>query len=252
MNRRRAALIGLVVTVALSRDARSVLAGSFLIPQQCQVVSTDPPRYRPRFLLSDHHRFGPLCDVRLDPMSFDGSLIRPALAGSAPSALTFSIEASGSAHWTANPCLAEPWFFSADSLYVIVDGVPASFAAYLITTGGAVAHAHNTSWPCANPVDVGSGEPPRQLWLGAFAPNPARTSTALPFSLPREGRVRIAIYDIPGRRMRTVVEGSSPAGWHQAAWDLRDEQGHEAPSGLYVARLEAEGTVLTRRLIRTR
>ena len=87
MNSRCAALIGILVTVAVALQARIAAAGSFFFAQQCQSMSTDPPRYRLRFILSDHRLFGPLCEVRLDPVSFNGSLIQPVLAGSAPSAL---------------------------------------------------------------------------------------------------------------------------------------------------------------------
>ena len=250
MNSFRAIPTVTLVTIALAFSIRIAGAGSFLFEDQCQVTSTDPLRYRLRFLLMDTHMIGPFCEVRLDPVSVNGSALHPVLAGSAPSALHLTIDPAGSARFTATPCAPDPWRY-ADSLFVIVDGVPAYFNAYLFTTNGVLLKSELAQFPCSNPVSVDPGLPHR-LWLGALSPNPARSVTALPFGLPRETHVRLAIYDLAGRRLRTVVDALLPAGVHTAAWDLRDQEGHEVPSGLYLARLDAEGMTLRRRLIRTR
>ena len=85
----------------------------------------------------------------------------------------------------------------------------------------------------------------------AFArpsPNPARDQVRLRFSLPRAAEVRLAIFDLGGRRVRDLVSGMEPAGTHEIAWDLRDESGRPIPAGLSFARLEVEGRVLTERV----
>ena len=82
----------------------------------------------------------------------------------------------------------------------------------------------------------------------AASPNPAHSSFTLRFALPQEGPVKLAIYDVTGRRVRELVSGVRPAGAQSVAWDLRDANGRTVRSGLYFARLEAGGRSLTHRL----
>lgn len=87
----------------------------------------------------------------------------------------------------------------------------------------------------------------------AFAPpspNPSRGETALRFSLAAPGRARLVIHDALGRRVRVVGEGAYAAGAHAALWDGADASGRTVPPGLYLARLEAGGRTLTRRVVR--
>jgi hypothetical protein len=84
------------------------------------------------------------------------------------------------------------------------------------------------------------------------APVPSRSSTSLAFDLPKSGRVSIAVYDVAGRLVRTIVSESRAAGWHSATWDGRSRAGTEAPAGVYFARLDREGEVLTRRIVLVR
>ncbi len=96
---------------------------------------------------------------------------------------------------------------------------------------------------------VGGAIPPPAVFLAAPSPNPARSGTTLRFGLPRDARASLVVYDEQGRRMGALVSGTVAAGEHVATWDGRDETGALAPSGLYFARLEADGRVLARRLV---
>jgi flagellar hook capping protein FlgD len=80
-------------------------------------------------------------------------------------------------------------------------------------------------------------------------PNPARGATMLRFSLPGEAGVRLAIYDVAGRRVRELVSGTRPAGEHAVGWDLRDEGGQAVAAGTYFARLEAGGRTFTEKVV---
>lgn len=51
-------------------------------------------------------------------------------------------------------------------------------------------------------------------------PNPAATTTKLFYELPFDGRVSIAVYDIQGRRITTLVDASKPAGFHNAEFNV--------------------------------
>ena len=82
---------------------------------------------------------------------------------------------------------------------------------------------------------------------GAF-PNPAAGRTQFAFTMPAPGHARLALYDLSGRLVRTLAEGSMGSGRQVAAWDGLDAQGKAAGMGLYFARLEAAGHVVTRRV----
>ncbi len=88
--------------------------------------------------------------------------------------------------------------------------------------------------------------------LGANRPNPFNPATVIPYELPRAGRARLALYDAAGRRVRTLVDGETAAGAHEARWDGRDEAGRPVGSGAYFARLTFAGRSLTRSLVLAR
>ena len=93
----------------------------------------------------------------------------------------------------------------------------------------------------------GSSPPP--LALRAPFPSPAHGEVTLEFDLAEEGPVTLAIYDLGGRVVRTLVGGERrPAGPHRVLWDRRDASGHAVRSGIYFARIEAAGHVLRRRV----
>ena len=73
------------------------------------------------------------------------------------------------------------------------------------------------------------------------APNPFNPRTTLRFDVARGGPVTLAVYDLAGRLVRTLVSGALGAGPHQAAWDGRDGSGRMVAAGAYVARLRADG-----------
>jgi len=81
------------------------------------------------------------------------------------------------------------------------------------------------------------------------APNPFNPSTTLSFSLPRADRVRLAIYDVAGRVVATLLEEMRGPGRHAIVWEGRDGQGQPVASGVYFCRLEAGPHVETRRII---
>jgi hypothetical protein len=100
----------------------------------------------------------------------------------------------------------------------------------------------------AGTTDVDPGTRPSEISFSPASPNPARVPITLRFALPREERVRLAIYDVSGRRVRELASGARPAGEQAIAWDLRDGAGNSVGAGLYFARLEVEGRTLTQKL----
>jgi len=90
------------------------------------------------------------------------------------------------------------------------------------------------------------------LALYPARPNPAPGQTTIGFALPRTGTVRLRIYDVAGRLVRTLVDGPADAGPGIRVWDGKDDGGTPAAGGVYFYRLENAGSTLTRKLILVR
>jgi len=76
-------------------------------------------------------------------------------------------------------------------------------------------------------------------------PNPFNPVTNVQYSVPRDANVELAIYDVAGRLVRTLVtEPAHSAGRHTVRWDGRDDDGRAIAAGVYFARLivDAEST----------
>jgi hypothetical protein len=94
----------------------------------------------------------------------------------------------------------------------------------------------------------GAISPPAGVAFAPLTPNPASSVVTLRFTLPHSARVSLAIFDGAGRRIREVTSGVVSQGEHAFTWDLRDESGRASGAGVYLARLEVEGRVVTRKL----
>jgi len=73
--------------------------------------------------------------------------------------------------------------------------------------------------------------------LRGARPNPFVGRTAIDLSLAQEASVDLAVYDVRGARVRTLVSGRFPAGLHTVLWDGRDEIGRVSPQGIYFIRM---------------
>ena len=104
----------------------------------------------------------------------------------------------------------------------------------------------------AMPVAVREGPPAARLSLSAPAPNPTRGEIRLTLDLPRAAEVEAAVFDLLGRRVRTLAAGPYAAGSHPLRWDGRDERGRSADPGAYFVRAVSQGEIATRRLARVR
>lgn len=80
-------------------------------------------------------------------------------------------------------------------------------------------------------------------------PNPANPQTTILFDVPRSTNLRLTIYDVTGRSVKTLAAGAFAAGRHEVVWDGRTSSGERAATGMYFYRLEAAGFTLTRQLM---
>jgi FlgD Ig-like domain len=84
--------------------------------------------------------------------------------------------------------------------------------------------------------------------LEAPSPNPMKQCVDLPFSIARSGHVDLSIYDVQGRKVRTLTRGWHDAGPGAGFWNGKREDGTVAANGVYFVRLIAPG--LQRPLVR--
>lgn len=100
---------------------------------------------------------------------------------------------------------------------------------------------------------VPSGPVFAMLDMRAPAPNPASGSVRLAFRLDGAARVTAEVFDVRGRKVRTLMSASDlPAGEHTAQWALTQDNGAPVPNGVYFARVRAGGREAVRKVFVTR
>ena len=80
-------------------------------------------------------------------------------------------------------------------------------------------------------------------------PNPFNPATTINYQIPEAGRVKIVLYNVLGQEVRTLVDQSMEAGFHNVVWDGADEYGRRVASGLYVYRMTADDFNHIRKMI---
>jgi len=104
-------------------------------------------------------------------------------------------------------------------------------------------------FPVGGPTGVDPDRTPRSLALTSY-PNPFNPSTTIRFALPEAGPVSLAVYDVSGRLVRSLLNNAAkPAGYFDAAWDATDDDGHRVASGVYFFRLTTARETLTRKAV---
>jgi hypothetical protein len=104
-------------------------------------------------------------------------------------------------------------------------------------------------------VGIGNQDPdasiPKSFSLSQNYPNPFNPSTAISFNVPGSAamiQVTLTIYDIRGKRVKTLVDSPVKPGVHEVHWDARNDGGEQVPSGVYLYVLKADAKTLTRKM----
>ncbi len=96
----------------------------------------------------------------------------------------------------------------------------------------------------ASGIEARGDELPVRFALAPGAGNPMRSVTTLSFDVPQRSHVAIELYDIAGRRLRTLVDAVFEPGSHRADLDTAG-----LSSGIYFCRMRAEAFSQTRRFV---
>jgi len=93
---------------------------------------------------------------------------------------------------------------------------------------------------------------PEAFTVRAAMPNPFSSTTVISFSLPSTQPASVAVYDLRGRRVQTLLAGLQPAGRHRVEWNGRDESGRSVAAGVYFAHISARSGTETQRVVLVR
>ncbi|MFN0151665.1 MAG: FlgD immunoglobulin-like domain containing protein [bacterium] len=123
-------------------------------------------------------------------------------------------------------------------------------------TGGGARQSAPSASAFTFPAGTGVGAPgdddaavPVAFRVGQPAPSPTRGASTIAFELPRDGAVRVDVFDVSGRRVRTLVDDSMRLGPHVAVWDGSTSDGRRAAAGVYFFRVASGGEVATRKAV---
>ena len=108
---------------------------------------------------------------------------------------------------------------------------------WIVATDGELSAESDQRWTAIIPYSSAPGlwsGPPTEFDLGQNQPNPFNISTAIPFAVPKPSRVSIGIYDLAGRQVATLVDGTFAVGYHTVAWNAEGFR-----SGIYIVMMEA-------------
>jgi hypothetical protein len=90
---------------------------------------------------------------------------------------------------------------------------------------------------------------PQDFELHQNYPNPFNNETVIKFSLSRPAEVNLAVYNILGQKVRTLVRSRTDAGPQGVKWDGKDEKGEDLSSGIYFCQLKVGEMKQTKRLV---
>jgi hypothetical protein len=85
--------------------------------------------------------------------------------------------------------------------------------------------------------------------LGQNYPNPFNSATEIKYGIPERSSVRIAVYNIFGKKVRTIKDEIQDSGYYSVNWDGRDDNGDLLPSGMYFYIFASDDNYLTRKMM---
>jgi len=89
---------------------------------------------------------------------------------------------------------------------------------------------------------------PSEFELGNNYPNPFNPETIFEYRVPVSGRVHIAIFNVLGQKVRTLVDQDQVAGVHHVMWDGKDNAGNRLSTGMYFYQLRGDNALITKKM----
>jgi hypothetical protein len=143
-------------------------------------------------------------------------------------------------------------FLADDHDTLLTDTTPPASAAYYIVTATDIHQnqgAKSNEAAVGAATNVGNLPPVTALTVLQNSPNPFTTETQLQVGLPSKADVRVDIYDVAGKRVRSVLAPAQARGWTALRILARDDHGGALPSGVYFCRIHAGAETVTRKMV---
>ncbi|MFQ6617731.1 MAG: T9SS type A sorting domain-containing protein [Fidelibacterota bacterium] len=153
---------------------------------------------------------------------------------------TFPVEDS---IFTAAETVLEQWRRDIPPAGLMLE-TEASFARYALSSLQQAYEVMSTSITTAPAEAVITDPVLRQNY-----PNPFNTRTVIGIDLPRRSKVKLAVYNLLGREIATLVNENMNAGSYSISWDGTDDRGEAVASGIYLYKLESKDRIQTRKLL---
>ena len=93
-------------------------------------------------------------------------------------------------------------------------------------------------WPLTS-VPIVKEQNPESFALAQNYPNPFNSETVIEFNLPQFSEIELAVYDVSGREIKTILSGQLPPGTYSKKWNGTDNSGNALASGIYFIRLNS-------------
>jgi len=91
---------------------------------------------------------------------------------------------------------------------------------------------------------------PFQYQLYQNYPNPFNSYTTISYYVPFDGYMKLSIYDVLGREVRTLIDGNVTVGLHRLVWDCKNSAGQEVSSGVYFYKIRSGSSfVVTKKMV---
>tara|TARA_B100000427_G_scaffold322404_1_gene324354 strand:- start:381 stop:2528 length:2148 start_codon:yes stop_codon:yes gene_type:complete len=90
---------------------------------------------------------------------------------------------------------------------------------------------------------------PTEFALQQNYPNPFNPSTQIQYAVPTDANVTIAIYDLMGRKVRTLVNGNVTAGYHTTMWNATNDLGQPVAAGMYIYTISSHDYLAKKKMV---
>jgi len=101
----------------------------------------------------------------------------------------------------------------------------------------------------SNALSVDDISIPMEFALHQNYPNPFNPTTSIKFDLPNAGNVKLVIYDMMGREVRTLLNNNINAGFQSVKWDATNDFGKPVSAGVYIYQIQADGFMQSKKMI---
>ncbi len=129
--------------------------------------------------------------------------------------------------------------------------LPEKFRSYsgLMGTDGKPLGDLNHYPPDVTAVEANTNVTPAEFELGQNYPNPFNPSTTINYRLNQQGDVQLTVFNILGKKVKTLVNEHKIAGNYSMTWDATDETGNRVTSGLYIYKLKMGSNVHMKKML---